>query len=203
MSIQSVIEIHTGKLAYCAPDGFFFALHIRFALPLIHHQTYPEGWTNLYTEQAFALRDPIIAWGFGQEGVARWSEIGIPDPFDILGQAKQFGMNYGFAVSTGPINSRSIASASRPDREFTQDEMDEFAKIIQKLHVTTEPPKSLTDAQVAALQLIADGDRHAAAAAKLGISESALKARLSAARNSLLARTTAEAIQRARDYRLL
>ncbi len=203
MSIQSVIEFHTRKLSFCAPDGFFFALHIRFALPLLHHQTYPDGWTNLYTEQAFALRDPIIAWGFSQEGTTRWSEIGIPDPFDILGQAKQFDMNYGFAVSTGPINSRSIASASRPDREFTDDEMIEFSKIIQQLHIATEPPKSLTDAQVAALRLIADGDRHAAAAAKLGISESALKARLSAARNSLLARTTAEAIQRARDYRLL
>lgn len=203
MSIQSIIDLHTRKLKDCAPDGFFYALHIRFALPLLHHQTYPEGWTTLYTEQAFALRDPIIAWGFGGEGVSRWSEIGIPDPFDILGQAKQFGMNYGFAVSVGPINSRTIASASRPDREFEDHEMTDFAKIIQQLHVATEPPDSLTSAQIAALQLIADGDRHAAAAAKLGISESALKARLSAARNSLLARTTAEAIQRARDYRLL
>ena len=203
MSIQSVIDFHTSKLEHVAPDGFFFALHIRFALPLLHHQTYPEGWTNLYTEQAFALRDPIIAWGFGTEGMQRWSEIDIPDPFNILGQAKQFGMNYGFAVSCGPIKSRSIASASRTDREFDDDEMAEFAKVIQHLHVVTEPPESLTAAQIAALRLIGAGDRHAAAAAKLGISESALKARLSAARNSLLARTTAEAIQRARDYRLL
>lgn len=203
MSIQSVIDFHTCKLDHVAPDGFFFALHIRFALPLLHHQTFPEGWTNLYTEQAFALRDPIIAWGFGTEGMQRWSEINIPDPFDILGQAKQFGMNYGFAVSCGPIKSRSIASASRPDREFEDAEMAAFAKIVQQLHVATEPPESLTEAQIAALRLIADGDRHAAAAAKLGISESALKARLSAARHSLLARTTAEAIQRARDYRLL
>lgn len=203
MSIQTVIEFHTQKLEHCAPDGFFYALHIRFALPLMHHQTYPDGWTELYNEQAFALRDPLIAWGFGTEGVSRWSEIGIPDPFDILGQAKQFGMNYGFAVSTGPISSRTVASAARPDREFEDYEMEEFAKVIQQLHVVTEPPESLTKAQVEALQLIADGDRHAAAAAKLGISESALKARLSAARTSLLARTTAEAIQRARDYRLL
>jgi len=67
----------------------------------------------------------------------------------------------------------------------------------------TEPPESLTPAQIQALRLIAAGDRHAAAAAKLGISESALKARLNAARQRLLARTTAEAIQRAKDYRLL
>jgi LuxR family transcriptional regulator len=53
------------------------------------------------------------------------------------------------------------------------------------------------------LRLIAAGDRHAAAAAKLGISESALKARLTAARQRLMARTTAEALQRAQEYRLL
>jgi len=93
-----------------APGGFFFALHIRFALPLIHIQTYPQGWTDRYTEEAYALRDPIIAWGFSQVGTARWSEINIPDPFDILGQAKQFGMVYGFAVSCGPMKSRTIAS---------------------------------------------------------------------------------------------
>ena len=203
MSLRSGIELHTRRLAKLAPSGFFFALHIRFALPLIHIQTYPQGWTDRYTEEAYALRDPIIAWGFSQVGTARWSEIEIPDPFDILGQAKQFGMVYGFAVSCGPMKSRTIASASREDREFTDDEIDAFAKLIQQLHDITEPPKSLTKAQVEALRCIAEGDRHAAAAARLNISESALKARLASARTSLLARTTTEAIQRARDYRLL
>jgi LuxR family transcriptional regulator len=67
----------------------------------------------------------------------------------------------------------------------------------------TEPPTKLSKAQVDALRLIADGDRYAAAAAKLKISESALKARLNSVRQALLARTTAEAVQRARDYRLI
>jgi LuxR family transcriptional regulator len=67
----------------------------------------------------------------------------------------------------------------------------------------TEPPEELTRAQIEALRCIAGGDRHAAAAAKLGISESALKARITSARIRLMARTTAEAIQRAKDYRLI
>ena len=62
---------------------------------------------------------------------------------------------------------------------------------------------ALSKAQVEALRCVAEGDRYAAAAAKLGISESALKARLASARSTLLARTTTEAVQRARDYRLL
>ena len=203
MSLMSGIELQTRRLALLAPGGFFFALHIRFALPLLHHQTYPQGWTDRYTEEAYALRDPIIAWGFSTVGRQRWSEIDIPDPFGILEQAKGFGMVYGVAVSCGPMRSRTIASASRADREFTEEEMVSFEKLIQQLHDITEPPKSLTDAQIEALRCIAEGDRHAAAAARLKISESALKARLASARTSLLARTTAEAIQRARDYRLL
>ena len=203
MSVRSDIEAQLDQLAGMAPGGFFFALHIRFALPLLHHQTYNSAWIDHYTEQAYALRDPIIAWGFSTTGTARWSEIDIPDPFEILEQAKRYGMVYGFAVSTGPIKSRTIASAARPDREFTSEEIEQFAEIIYNLHDRTEPPTSLTRAQIDALRLIAEGDRHAAAAAKLNISESALKARLNSARQRLLARTTAEAIQRARDYRLI
>lgn len=203
MSLRSGIDLQTRRLAQIAPGGFFFALHIRFALPLLHYQTYPEGWIQRYTEEAYALRDPIIAWGFSTIGTTRWSAIDIPDPFDILGQAREFGMVYGLAFSCGPMMSRTIASASRADREFTDEEIDQFAEVVGHLHDITEPPKSLTDAQIEALRCIAEGDRHAAAAARLGISESALKARLASARTALLARTTTEAIQRARDYRLL
>jgi len=71
------------------------------------------------------------------------------------------------------------------------------------MHDLAQPPEELTKAQVEALKCIADGDRYIAAAAKLGISESALKARLASARERLMARTTPEAIQRAKDYRLL
>ena len=68
---------------------------------------------------------------------------------------------------------------------------------------TAQNIQVLTKAQIEALRCIAGGDRHAAAAAKLGISESALKARITSARVRLMARTTAEAIQRAKDYRLI
>lgn len=203
VSLTTGIELEMGHLAEMAPEGFFFALHIRFALPLLAHQTYPQGWTDRYTEEAYALRDPIIAWGFSTTGTTRWSELAIPDPFDILGQAAEFGMVYGVAVSCGPMQSRTIASASRADREFDDAEIAAFEQHILELHEITEPPKSLTDAQIEALRCIAEGDRHAAAAARLNISESALKLRLSAARTALLARTTVEAIQRARDYRLM
>ena len=197
------IETHLERLDQIAPNGFFFGLHIRHTLPLFTHQTYPSLWVDHYIREAYALRDPIIAWGLDRVGTCRWSEIDIPDPFNILGQAQEFGMNFGIAVSFGSLNSRTIATASRPDREFTDTEIASFADVIDALHTIYQPPESLTDAQTEALRRIAEGDRYAAAAAKLGISQSAFKARLTAARSSLQARTTVEAIQKARDYRLL
>jgi LuxR family transcriptional regulator len=71
------------------------------------------------------------------------------------------------------------------------------------LHIEAKPPSELTKAQIEALQCLANGDRHTAAAEKLGISESAFKARLQSARVRLEARTTSEAIRKAREYRLL
>jgi LuxR family transcriptional regulator len=164
---------------------------------------YNQDWLDHYTEKAYALRDPTIAWGFSTEGACRWSEIGIPDPFGLFEEAKSFGLTFGLTVSCGPVRSRTISSFARADRDFTDFEIEKISELVRRLHDITEPPESLTTAQIEALKLIAAGDRHAAAAAKLNISESALKARLMSARQKLLARTTAEAIQRAKDYRLM
>ncbi|MBY6049657.1 autoinducer binding domain-containing protein [Vannielia litorea] len=203
MSDKQRIDRELEALGKLAPAGYFAGLHIRFASPLHVFQTYDKAWNDHYTAQAYAMRDPMIAWGFSTEGETRWSEIELPDPFGILDEAAEFGLKFGMQVSCGPISSRTIAGAARADREFEADEMAAIGDIIRKLHDLTEPPESLTQAQIDALRLIAAGDRHTAAAAKLNISESALKARLTAARERLHARTTAEALQRAKEYRLL
>ena len=197
------LELILKDLAAECPKGYFAGMHIRFAGPLVQFQTYPQKWIDHYTEQGYALRDPMVAWGFAREGATRWSEIDLPDPFGIMDEAAKFGLTHGIVVATGPLSSRSIVGCARSDREYRDDEIARITRLVEQLHHVTDPPDSLTDAQKEALQLIADGYRHAAAAAKLGISESALKARLNSARNRLLARTTAEAIQRAKDYRLL
>ena len=162
-----------------------------------------ESWTKFYDENAYALRDPLVFWGLGVKGSTRWSAIKLPDPFNILGQAKCYGLAYGAVISCGPITSRSIVGMAHNEREFTDEEISEAVKIVHNLHYAAEPPTELTPAQVEALRLLADGDRHAAAAAKLGISESAFKARLQSARVRLGARTTAQALKKAREYQLL
>ena len=203
MSSRADINAGLRKLGKIALSGYFVGLHIRFAAPLMQFQTYAEDWAEFYSQNGYALRDPTIAWGFSTTGACRWSALPIPDPFDILKDAADHGLIFGLTVSLGPIASRTIASFARPDREFTDAEIQEISTTVWRLHEVTEPPASLTKAQKEALRCIAEGDRHAAAAAKLGITESAFKARLISVRERLNARTTAEALQRAKEYRLL
>ena len=203
MSIRLGMDLELHQLALLAPAGYFLGLHIRFTAPLMTFQTYNQAWLDHYTENGVVLRDPMTAWGFSQTGCIRWSDPALPDPFGLFREAAKFGLHYGFTIACGPIKSRTIASFARADREFGDNEIALAKTIVLRLHDVTEPPEELTRAQVEALRCIAGGDRHAAAAAKLGISESALKARITSARIRLMARTTAEAIQRAKDYRLI
>lgn len=203
MSVKLGIDVELHQLSLMAPEGYFVGLHIRFTAPLFTFQTYRQDWLDHYTEKGYVLRDPMVAWGFSTTGTIRWSDAGLPDPFGLFVEAASYGLKYGATVACGPVKSRSIASFARSDREYEDHEIAAIATIVHRLHDVTEPPEELTKAQIEALRCIAGGDRFTAAAAKLGISESALKARITSARIRLMARTTAEAIQRAKDYRLI
>jgi LuxR family transcriptional regulator len=203
MSVKLGMDVELHQLAMMAPAGYSIGLHIRFTAPLFMFQTYDPAWLDHYTENGYVLRDPMVAWGFSTTGTIRWSDSSLPDPFGLFNIAASYGLTHGATVACGPIKSRTIASFARSDREFTDSEIAACAAIVHRLHEMTEPPEELTKAQIEALKCIAGGDRFAAAAAKLGISESALKARITSARIRLMARTTAEAIQRAKDYRLM
>lgn len=200
---KASLDLGLSRLNRLAPSGYALGLHIRFASAHLMFQTYNRDWIEIYTQKGYMMCDPIVSWGFSGEGTARWSALGFPDPHDVLGQARVFGLNYGVAISHGPTSSRSIGGFARSDREFTDAEIDQIHETVRLLHKESTPPEDLTAAQRHALRLIANGSRHAEAAALLGISESALKARLKAARERLFARTTAEAIQRAQEYNLL
>lgn len=186
-----------------SPSGYSIALHIRNGTPHLQYKSYDPDWVQTYVEQGYLLADPVSFWGFGDGTFIRWSDITLPDPHKILQQAKEYGLNYGVAIALGPISSRTIAGFARSDREFTDDEIVELQILMEQLHSIATPPKTLTPPQQAALQHVASGHRYAEIAAMLGISESALKARLRSARDRLSARTTAEAIQRAQESGLI
>ncbi len=203
MSIRSRIDVELQNLARISTAGYFIGLHIRFTSPLFTFQTYDQRWIDHYTENGYVLRDPMTAWGFSRTGWIRWSDPALMDPFGLFMEAAGYGLNFGITIACGPIKSRTIASFARSDREFGEEEIVKIERTVLRLHDLSEPPEALTEAQIEALRCIAGGDRFAQAAEKLGISESALKARITTARNRLMARTTAEAIQRAKDNRLI
>ena len=191
------------ELGELSLGGFTVGLHIRLATPLIYRSTYPAIWTEYYNSNSYYLRDPLVFWGIGSTGTTRWSQIRLPDPFGVFGKAAAHGLKFGAASSYGPITSRSIVGMSASDREYNEEELAALTDLTVRLHLAAKPPSELTTAQIEALQCIANGDRHTAAAAKLGISESAFKARLTSARVRLEARTTSEALRKAREFRFL
>lgn len=197
------LELGLARLKRLAPEGYALGLHIRFASAHIMVQTYDPVWIERYTSRGYMLCDPLVSWGFSTTGTSRWSELNFPDPHDILRQAAEFGLRYGVAVAHGPTSSRTIGGFARADREFTDEEIGQIRDTVRLLHDESTPPESLTPAQRHALRLVSKGHRYAEAAALLGISESALKARLKSVRERLYVRTTAEAIQRAQEYKLL
>lgn len=203
MSDNRVIATLLSQLDRVSPMGYTVGLHIRFASPLLLKSSYPDAWQQEYKDNVYSLRDPMVFWGISQTGHCRWTDLRLPDPFGIMKKARAHGLAYGAVCSCGPIASRSIVGIGRTDREFTDEEIETAYAITQELHDAAAPPVDLTEAQVEALRLIADGNRHTAAAAQLGISESALKARLSSARVRLGARTTAEALKKAREFNML
>ncbi len=197
------LERGLARLTDLSPKGYALGLHIRFATAHLMIQTYDPRWMQIYNQNGYMLADPMVFWGFGNDGAIRWSDIDLPDPHDIFGQAREFGMNYGMTVAVGPTSSRTLGGFARDDREFTDEEIATISELVEQLHEASTPPEQLTPAQRMALRLVARGNRHTEAAALLGISESALKARLRSARDALYVRTTAEAIQRAQEYKLL
>lgn len=203
MSERKAITVLLEQLDQLAPMGYTVGLHIRFATPLIYKSSYPPAWVEHYNSHSYYLRDPLVFWGVGVEGTTRWSAIPLPDPFGVMKKAAGHGLKFGAVSSYGPITSRSIVGISRSDREFTDEEMGQLKEVTIQLHIEAKPPSDLTKAQIEALQCLANGDRHAAAAEKLGITESAFKARVQSARIRLEARTASEAIRKAREYRLL
>ncbi|HLQ18581.1 MAG TPA: autoinducer binding domain-containing protein [Tabrizicola sp.] len=203
VSVNRTTDDDLEELRLLAPAGYFLGLHIRFTSPLMIYQTYDQGWVKHYTANAYVLRDPATIWGMANTGAIRWSDPDFADPHQILPEAASFGLRHGLTIACGPSSSRSIAGFARSDREFADHEVRLVQACVERMHARFEEPASLTSAQLEALRCLAGGDRHSDAATRLGISESAFKARIVSARERLSARTTAEAIRRARDHRLI
>lgn len=193
------LDARLASLLALAPSGCAHGLNKDFGSALNMVQTRGPNSAESCTPEDNSFPDPKVACGFAEQGAQRRS---APVPCQTLQQAAVVGLSFGVAVSDGRFFARSVGGFARADRDASDDWIAQSTELVRVLHQETTPPEQLSPVQAEALHLIADGYRPADAAAQLEISESAQKARLRTARERLLCRTTAEAIQRAAANKL-
>lgn len=147
-----------------------------------------------------------MRWVYSNSGRTRFTEMAIADPHQVRGHGAVFGLGYGAAVSVltpKDKGKRSYGLFYRDDRDYRDAELDALWRIMQRLHAGPEVEKGLTNAEVEALKMQAGGLRLKEIAVQLGISESAVKARLNNAKRKLGAKTLSQAASIAAARRIL
>jgi LuxR family transcriptional regulator len=203
METFDFIDAELARMAEIATAGYFLALRIRGSSPLMAFKTYPQEWVDIYMQNGYLLRDPITTWSMTVGGTIRWSSPFLIDPFRILRQAAEFGLTYGASVAHGPLGALSICSAGRSDRELTDAEIATIKQIVIGLHERTALPKELTAEEKQILKAMAEGKSPDDSAESLGLTKAAARARFKQLCTALFAQNPSEAVQRARDYKLL
>lgn len=205
MGMNMGFELDTRQVEDLAPGGHFLALRIGFAFPMVEHNTLPRKWVEHYQARGLVMVDPVMTWLYANTGVVRWSEIDNDDPRDVMGQAEEFGLNYGVAISHHDSrgNERSFGSFARPDREFEDAEIEVLESIVRIMHDSLIPPANLTNAELEALGMVKNGLLMKEIADLLGVSEGAVKQRLKNAKNKLKAKNSTHAASMATSYGLI
>ncbi|MGR3435077.1 MAG: autoinducer binding domain-containing protein [Shimia sp.] len=198
-------EVHTAEISSLSPDGHYLAIRIGFAFPIFEENRLPRDWVDHYTAAGMMIGDPVVAWMYGNTGFVRWSEIALPDPRGVWEQAHAHGLRFGGVCSCADpeTGERSYGSFVRRDREFTDHELARLYNLVEDLHVARKRPDPLTPAETEALRLVRDGMRFKEIAHLLGISESAVKARLTNAKKKLGAKTSVQAVSIASEFSML
>jgi LuxR family transcriptional regulator, quorum-sensing system regulator SdiA len=192
--------INTDAFESLAPAGFYIAIRVGFAFPMVEHNHLPVSWVREYTVSGLIVHDPAIAWAYKNSGVARWSELSENDSQGVLELAKNHGLNFGAVVScTDDVSAgqRSFGFFCRCDREFRPVELQCLNESLIASHRAHARPQNLTAAELETLSLVKNGLLMKEIACLLGISESAIKQRLKNARLKLNAKTGPQAAARA------
>lgn len=201
------LQEFTDQIGMLAPAGFYVALRVGFSFPTEELNQLPDLWVEHYTKHGLVVYDPMMKWVYASTGIARISEIESPDPLGVVSTAAIFGLAHG-AVASAHLPTdhgrRSFGFFFRADREYLAPELDLLSSMLSMLHSDQAQPmeQSLTGAEIEALRLLSRGMRLRQIADTIGISESAVKARLNGAKRKLSARTVSQAATIAASRRL-
>lgn len=200
------LQMIAGKFSLIAPAGYYVALRVGFSFPEVELNHLPENWIEFYTTHGMVVYDPAMKWVYSNIGAARFSEIDLPDPHQVRAHAAVFGLGYGLAISQmvkGDRGRRSYGLFFRDDRNFETAEVEALRRNVERLHLGPGKEQVLTAAEIEALKMQAAGLRLKQIAEQLGISESAVKARLNNVKRKLGAKTQSQAASIAASRRIL
>ncbi len=189
-----------------APAGFYVALRVGFTFPEEEVNALPEPWVEFYTTQGLVVQDPAMRWVYGHTGASRFSDLDVPDPHQVRAHAAVFGLTHGAVVSVlnpSDRGRRSYGLFFRDDRDFEAIELEQLQRLVKRAHSGPVDEPTLTAAEIEALKLQSQGLRLKQIAAQLGISESAVKARLNNVKRKLGAKTQSQAASMAAARRIL
>lgn len=123
------------RLHAASPAGFAIALHVRFTAPRYLFQSYANAWLDTYSREGLVLHDPVVRWGFGNEGAIRWSAL--EDPAGVMARAAAHGLRHGAVIAFVRDGSRTMAGFARADREPRDEEIAALRSILEELHDLT------------------------------------------------------------------
>ncbi len=150
---ENTVSEALGRLHQLSPAGYALGFHIRMMTPTYVFQTYPKAWLDHYSSNGLIMVDPMVAWGFSNEGTERWSNL--PDDSGVMKLAGEYGMKYGIVVAMTTDNSRSLGGLARSDRDFTQEETDQIVADTRLIHDATADEASLAPETVEHLKRMA------------------------------------------------
>ncbi len=178
-----------------APAGFYIAIRVGFAFPMVEENHFPSAWVSEYAISGLIMHDPAMAWAYQNSGVTRWSQL-IEDNQGVLELAKNHALNFGAVASCTDENGagqRSFGFFCRSDREYDSAELTYLYNSLLTAHRAHARPKNLTAAELETLTMVKNGLLMKEIASVLGVSESAIKQRLKNARLKLNAKTGSQA----------
>ena len=204
---ESYLQTMRHMIESISPGGFYVALRVGFSFPDEELNELPDNWVEFYTTHGLVVHDPAMKWVYGNIGSIRVSDITLPDPHQVRARAAVYGLTYGAVISIMAASDRGRRSYGlffRDDREFREADLLQLEDILRKLHSgASDDEPTLTAAEVEALKLQSQGLRLKQIAADLGISESAVKARLNNVKRKLGAKTQLQAASIAAARKIL
>ena len=182
------------KLDALAPGGWIMGFNISYKGAEVLINRYPPGWQVEYEENNYFFGDPILVWTMTKTGAIRWSKVGFPDLRGIMEGAARHGLRYGATVTKKYDRKRCFLSMARPDREFTDAEIEIVeAKFTMWCELLLNKAR-LTEGELDVLRSFRNGHGQRECAAELGISEATVKQRLSKACSKLGATSRTQAV---------